>query len=106
MLIEGKHLKKFDSRTKKVIYLGPNLNSVSGHRVWDLNTRRISVSRSICFFENTFTPLPFITESPFSFSVDLILYVSNESDSDEEFLVRNSKNENNVFQIPDNAVKS
>jgi hypothetical protein len=106
MLIEEKHLKKFDSRTKEVIYLDPNLDSVSGHRVWDLNTRRISVSRSVCFFENTFTLLPFITGSPFSFSVDPILYVSNESDFDEEFLVRNSENENNVLQIPDNAVKS
>jgi hypothetical protein len=105
MLIEGKHLKKFDSRTKEVIYLDPNLDSVSGHRVWDPNTRYISVSRSVCFFENTFTPLPFITGSPFSFSVDSILYVSNESDFDEEFLVRNSENENNVLQIPDNAVK-
>jgi hypothetical protein len=33
MLIEGKHLKKFDFRTKEVIYLGPNLDSVSRHRV-------------------------------------------------------------------------
>jgi hypothetical protein len=61
MLIEGKHLKKFDSKTKEVIYLGPNLDSVSGHRVWDPNTRCISVSRSVCFFEDTFTPLPFVT---------------------------------------------
>jgi hypothetical protein len=39
------------------------------------------------------------------FSVDPILNVSDESDSDEEFLVRNSENENNVLQISDNAVK-
>jgi hypothetical protein len=105
MLIEGKYLKKFDSKTKEVIYLDPNLDSVSGHRVWDFNTRRISVSRSVYFFEDTFTPLPFITESLFSFSVDPILYVSDESDFDEKFLVRNSENKNNVFQIPDNAIK-
>jgi hypothetical protein len=105
MLIEGKHLKKFDFRTKEVIYLDLNLDLVSGHWVWDLNTRRISVSRSVCFFEDFFTPLPFITGSSFSFSVDSILYISDESDFDEKFLVRNSENENNVFQIPDNAVK-
>jgi hypothetical protein len=49
--------------------------------------------------------LPFVTGSPFSFNVDPILCVSDKSDSDEEFLVRNSENENNVLQIPDNAVK-
>jgi hypothetical protein len=105
MLIEGKHLKKFDSRIKEVIYLGLNLDSVSGYWVWDPNTWRISVSRSVCFFEDTFTLLPFITRSPFSFSVDPILYISDKSDSDEEFLVRNSENENNILQIPDNVVK-
>jgi hypothetical protein len=50
--------------------------------------------------------LPFVTESPFSFSVDPILNVSDKSDSDEEFLVRNFENENNILQISDNAVKS
>jgi hypothetical protein len=49
--------------------------------------------------------LSFVTKSPFSFSIDSILKVSDESDSDEEFLVRNSENENNILQIPDNAVK-
>lgn len=47
------HRKKFDSRARKSIYLGyvPNCK---GFKVYDLQTRKVFVSRDVIFYEHTF----------------------------------------------------
>lgn len=64
VLVEGKHLTKFNKRTQEMIYLGPALTN-QGHRMWNPTTNSIIESRNVRFLEeeevNTIvTPLPIL----------------------------------------------
>lgn len=51
VLVEGKHLSKFDKRTVEMVYLGPAISN-NGHRMWNPITSRIIESRNVKFFED------------------------------------------------------
>jgi hypothetical protein len=83
MLIKDAHLTKFQSRTKEMIYLGPSQDS-TGHRLWDPVTKKVSVSKDVTFFENTFSSLNQSIGKAVSFAKQNDL---DDSDFDEEYLL-------------------
>jgi transposase InsO family protein len=91
MMVKDSHFTKFQARTKEVIYLRPSQDS-TGHRLWDPITKKVSMSRDVTFFEDTFSPLMNYTENPFASIIQE--YDSDDSDqdsdSDEEALVCHS----------------
>jgi hypothetical protein len=91
MMVKDSHFTKFQARTKEVIYLEPS-QDFTGHRLWDPITKKVSMSRDVTFFEDTFSPLINYTGNPFASIIQE--YDSDDSDqnsdSDEEALIRHS----------------
>jgi hypothetical protein len=93
VLVEGKHLAKFDKRTVEMIYLGPALTS-HGHRMWNPNTSSIIETRNVRFIEEDDNKFMSVTLPEFS-----ILELENQQNIPPPAIHNDDKDENAPIDI-------